>query len=124
MGQPTAYQFNLHLQTHPGARIVSPSGSSQAAAVAVFPGDIVPSLQGWHIVLRPHYLPAQGYPLGYSDDNVHYCCGPSITGQGVPGSQFGDGRMVSGDGTIGGAPGSAGSGANSGGGGGSSQRGF
>ena len=120
MGQPTSYQLNLHLTAHPGARVVNPSGSSQGPPVPVNQNDIIPAIAGWHVVLRPHSLPWQGYPLGYSDDNVHYSLGPSTTGAGVPGTQLADGRMVSADGTIGGTPGAAGSGS----GGGSSQRGY
>jgi hypothetical protein len=114
MGQPTAYQWSLHQQAHPGARILSPSGSSQGGPVQVNRGDIVPAISGWHVVLRPHALPAQGYPLGYSDENVHYSTGPSFSGQGCPqsvpasvtfdqvGSGVGsDGRIANQDGTYG-----------------------
>ena len=123
MAQPTKDQFALHQQANPGARIVNfPSPGGPPAPVRR--ADIVPAIVGWHVVVKDHFLPTAGYPVGYSDDNVHFSMGPSSTGAGVPGAQLGDGRMVSADGTIGGAPGLAGAGGNSGGGGGSSQRGY
>lgn len=32
---------------------------------------------GFHVVLKPHVLPAQPYKPGYSDDNVHWSLGKS-----------------------------------------------
>jgi|SRR5579871_411700 len=91
----TAAQFAIHQQNNPSARLISglPTGG---ATIPVYRTDVIQGLVGWHVVLQPHNLPAQGYPIGYSDNNVHYSNGPSTTGAGVPGSQSSDGRISGG----------------------------
>jgi hypothetical protein len=95
MAQPTQQQFAIHLAAHPGARIVNfPTPGGPQAPVRQH--DIIPGIVGWHIAVKDHFLPVQGYPVGYSDDNVHFSLGPSSTGAGVPGSQLSDGRISGG----------------------------
>lgn len=142
----TAQPKSINLK--PGARILTPPIPGGQPVVA-YQNDVVTNgTSGWHVVIsaKPIQIPVGGYPVGYSDDSVHWSRGPSFSGQDIPGSMsasssfdatqsgYGsDGRASLDGATIGGACGAAAGGVsgqsttgagNVGGGSGSAARGF
>jgi hypothetical protein len=77
-----------------GAKVVQRPAPGSGQQVAVNPGDAIahedPS--GWHVALKPHFVPPTTYnptggsDAGFSNDLVHWSSGASYSGMGVPSS--------------------------------------
>ena len=59
-------------------------------------GEVIGSSDSGFVVLQPHPIPAGGYPVGFSNENVHFSLGYATSGLG---SAI-DGRILNPDGSA------------------------